>query len=83
MKCPGQDSRYWKPGAIFEVPCPGCGKAVEFFKDDVFRTCPYCGTRIHNPGMDFGCARYCPHAKECVGSLPPELEEGKTGKKDG
>ena len=25
MKCPGQDSRYWKPGAIFEEKCPECG----------------------------------------------------------
>lgn len=33
MKCPGQDSRYWKEGAIFEVDCPKCGKPVEFFKD--------------------------------------------------
>ena len=34
MKCPGQDSRYWKPGAIFEALCPECGAGVEFFKDD-------------------------------------------------
>ena len=25
MKCPGQDTRYWKPGDIFESPCPACG----------------------------------------------------------
>lgn len=34
MKCPGQDSRYWRPGAIFEAECPECGHIVEFFKDD-------------------------------------------------
>ena len=34
MKCPGQDTLYWKPGAIFEAKCPKCGKEVEFFKDD-------------------------------------------------
>jgi|GEM_PF-6526355 len=34
MKCPGQDSRYWKPGAIFGAKCPECGGEVEFFKDD-------------------------------------------------
>jgi hypothetical protein len=31
MKCPGQDSQYWKPGAIFETKCPKCGAEVEFF----------------------------------------------------
>ena len=34
MKCPGQDSQYWKPGAVFDVKCPECGNEVEFFKDD-------------------------------------------------
>jgi len=37
MKCPGQDSQYWKPGAVFEVKCPKCGTEVEFFKDDPTR----------------------------------------------
>lgn len=26
-----------------------------------------------NPKMDFGCASYCPHAEQCLGSMPPEL----------
>jgi putative nucleotidyltransferase with HDIG domain len=73
MKCPGQDSRYWKPGAIFEVQCPQCGHEVEFFKDDTARRCPKCGTRFVNPEMDFGCASYCPYAERCLGDLPPEL----------
>jgi len=73
MKCPGQDSQYWKPGAIFEARCPECGHAVEFFKDDVTRKCSHCGHRFLNPGLDFGCAAYCPHAEQCIGNLPPEL----------
>jgi HD superfamily phosphodiesterase len=73
MKCPGQDSQYWKPGAIFEVPCPECGHAVEFFKDETTRKCSHCGHRFLNPGLDFGCAAYCPHAEQCIGNLPPEL----------
>ena len=73
MKCPGQDSRYWKPGAIFEVQCPECGNEVEFFKDDTARRCPKCGHRFVNPEMDFGCASYCPYAEQCLGDLPPEL----------
>ena len=73
MKCPGQDSRYWKPGAIFEAKCPKCGNEVEFFKDDTTRTCKKCGYRFLNPGMDFGCASYCQYAEQCIGNLPPEL----------
>ena len=73
MKCPGQDSRYWKPGAIFEVRCPKCGNDVEFFKDDTTRLCKKCGHRFLNPEMDFGCASYCAYAEQCMGDLPPEL----------
>jgi len=73
MKCPGQDTLYWKPGAIFEAKCPKCGNAVEFFKDDTSRKCEKCGHRFVNPDMDFGCAAYCPYAEQCIGDLPPEL----------
>jgi len=73
MKCPGQDSRYWKPGAIFEAKCPECGNEVEFFKDDATRRCKECGHRFLNPDMDFGCASYCKFAEQCIGDLPPEL----------
>jgi HD superfamily phosphodiesterase len=73
MKCPGQDSRYWKPGAIFDETCPKCGHTVEFFKDDTARRCSHCGHRFINPKMDFGCAAYCEFAEQCIGTLPPEL----------
>jgi len=73
MKCPGQDTMYWKPGAIFEVKCPECSEEVEFFKDDTTRKCPNCGYRFINPEMDFGCAAYCQFAEQCIGDLPPEL----------
>ncbi len=73
MQCPGQDTRYWKPGAIFEATCPECGKEVEFFKDDSTRRCKSCGHKFLNPHMDFGCASYCQYAEQCLGDLPPEL----------
>ncbi len=73
MKCPGQDSQYWKPGAIFEVACPECGHQVEFFKDETTRRCSECGHRFVNPALDFGCAAYCKFAEQCIGNLPPEL----------
>ena len=28
MRCPGQDSRYWKPEAIYNVPCAKCGSLI-------------------------------------------------------
>ncbi|MFH1757762.1 MAG: HD domain-containing protein [Pseudomonadota bacterium] len=73
MRCPGQDSRYWKPGAIYEVTCPHCGSSVEFFKDESTRRCKKCGNKLVNPKMDFGCASYCKYAEQCLGELPPEV----------
>ncbi len=73
MRCPGQDSRNWQPGAIFEAECPKCGAQVEFFKDEPTRRCRNCGHKCLNPKMDFGCAAYCKHADQCLGDLPPEL----------
>ncbi len=73
MKCPGQDSRYWKAGDIFEVPCPVCDQPVEFFKDESTRRCKKCGHKLVNPRMDFGCAAYCKYAEQCLGELPAEL----------
>jgi hypothetical protein len=65
--------QFWKPGDIYEVNCPGCGRTVEFFKDDTARRCGHCGHRFANPKMDFGCAAYCPYAEQCIGDLPPEV----------
>jgi len=73
MRCPGQDSRYWKPGAIYEVSCPVCDSPVEFFKDESVRRCKKCGHKLVNPKMDFGCAAYCKFAEQCLGELPAEL----------
>jgi len=72
MKCPGQDTRYWKPDSITESKCPKCGHLVEFFKDDPKRKCDKCGHLFVNPNMDFGCAAYCEHAEQCLGTLPTE-----------
>ena len=68
--CPGQDTRYWRPGDIFDVTCGGCGVTLEFFKDEATRKCPQCGNRIKNPHLALGCAQWCEHAKECLGFDP-------------
>jgi ribosomal protein S27E len=85
LKCPGQDTRYWKKGDIFEVRCPRCGREVEFFKDDVRRRC-FCGRTIVNPRLDLACAEWCQHAEKCVDGPPEELRskkspDGAAGKK--
>jgi hypothetical protein len=66
MKCPGQDTRYWRPGDIFEVPCPQCGTMVEFCKDEPSRRCPSCRHRFVNPRLDLGCLQWCEHADDCL-----------------
>lgn len=67
MRCPGQDTQYWKPGDIFDVDCPACGSKVEFFKDEATRRCRHCGQKVLNPKMDMGCAAHCRFARECLG----------------
>ena len=74
--CPGQDTRYWRPGDIFDVTCGGCGVSLEFFKDEASRKCPQCGTRIKNPRLALGCAQWCEHAKECLGFDPKAVLPG-------
>ncbi len=73
--CPGQDTRFWKPGDIFNVKCSRCGNLVEFFKDEATRRCPKCGKRIVNPKLSLGCAKWCAHAKECLGFDPKEIDK--------
>jgi len=70
MRCPGQDPRYWTEDRVFEVPCPECGAAVEFFKDEPSGRCRKCGHRFRNPGVDFGCAEWCSLAEQCLGFVP-------------
>lgn len=75
-KCPGQDTRYWKPGDIYESTCPKCGQPVEFFKDEIRRKCRKCGHLFLNPKLDLGCAKWCQYAEQCVGALgKDELKE--------
>ncbi len=75
MKCPGQDMRNWKPGDIFDVECPQCGNAVEFFKDEGTRRCGQCGNKVVNPRMDPGCAGHCEFAAQCLGDARPHDAE--------
>jgi len=68
-KCPGQDSRFWKPDDVYEYPCVYCGAKIEFFKDDLRRRCPECGKYVVNPKNDLGCAEWCKFGPECLGQV--------------
>ncbi|MBI5445355.1 MAG: hypothetical protein HY900_29600 [Deltaproteobacteria bacterium] len=66
-KCPGQDTQQWGFDAIFDVECPKCHTALEFFRDEVKHRCKRCGEVVFNDRMDLGCAKWCPSAASCVG----------------
>jgi putative nucleotidyltransferase with HDIG domain len=73
MRCPGQDTRFWKSEDIFEIQCPKCERKVEFFRDEVRRRCR-CGHEMINPKIDLGCAAWCPYAEQCVGTVPEDVK---------
>ena len=75
-RCPGQDMRYWKPQDVFDVRCPECGTELEFFKDEPFRHCSGCRTKVQNPRIDMGCAEWCSFSEACFGDTPGETDSG-------
>jgi ribosomal protein S27E len=79
VMCPGQDTAFWRPGDIYEVPCSDCGHDVEFFKDDATRRCTACGKLVRNPKLNLGCAQWCEHAVECLGYDPKEIMAAAEG----
>ena len=80
IKCPGQDTRHWKPGDIFTTECPKCGADIEFFKDDTRRRCAWCGHLFYNPKIELGCAEWCQYAEKCVPELVKEKQAMQTFK---
>lgn len=47
------------------VPCPDCGRLVEFFTDEAKRRCR-CGHLLLRESLP-QCADWCPAAAECLG----------------
>ena len=74
-RCPGMDPSNWTFNDIKERPCPHCGTAIEFWKDDVKRKCPNCGKESFNPSLDNTCLSWCDKAAECIDSM--DIEEWK------
>jgi len=70
MRCPGQDRRYWKGDAVYQIACPRCGSAVEFFRDETRGRCGKCGHAFRNPKIALDCADWCGYAEQCLGVAP-------------
>jgi|GEM_PF-21231 len=68
-KCPGQDTRYWKPEDIQEAKCPGCGEPMEFWKTDIRVRCQKCQRVASNPSFNLSCAAWCSFATQCLGDV--------------
>ena len=58
-ECTGNNTWEWGFDAVFELECPGCGRMVEFFKDDITRNCAGCRKTVVNTRNGFGCGQWC------------------------
>jgi hypothetical protein len=62
-KCPGRLAPRELDSVI--VPCPSCGRLVEFFTDEPKRRCR-CGKLLLRQSLP-QCADWCPAAPRCLG----------------
>ncbi len=62
-KCPGRMTPRNLDSVL--VPCPDCGRKVEFFTDEVKRECR-CGRVLLRETLP-QCAEWCPAADRCLG----------------
>lgn len=62
-KCPGKIANRNLDSVI--VPCPSCGRLVEFFTDEPKRRCR-CGKLLLRESLP-RCADWCPAAAQCLG----------------
>ena len=63
QKCPGKQSLKNLDSVV--VPCPDCGRLVEFFTDEAKRNCR-CGRVLLREALP-QCAEWCMAAAECLG----------------
>lgn len=53
-RCPSTEAHSGGPGEVFEVECPVCRAAIEFFEKDGKRQCPSCKKWCMNPRLSEG-----------------------------
>ena len=72
-RCPGQDLGLKKPEEVISyAPCPKCSYELEFWFDDLQRTCPKC-KHVAKKDLaqilkDYKCAIWCKEAELCIGT---------------
>lgn len=76
-KCTGGNTEEWGFDAIFDVMCPECGHPVEFFKDEIDRTCPACKSRVFNDRKDYGCNLWCSSSSSHNRNICPKFRRSK------
>ena len=64
-RCPGMQSLRILDSVV--VPCPDCGRLVEFFTDEPKRRCR-CGRVLLRETLP-QCAEWCDSAAECLGNV--------------
>jgi hypothetical protein len=62
-RCPGKQSLRNLESVV--VPCPDCGRLVEFFTDEAKRRCR-CGHVLLREALP-KCAEWCVAAQQCLG----------------
>lgn len=67
-RCPGMDPAFFKPQDIGPQKCIKCNTDLEFWKDDIFLTCPVCDTRNTNALIQNTCLSWCKEAASCLGN---------------
>ena len=63
QKCPGRMATRNLDSVL--VPCPECGRIIEFFTDEPKRRCR-CGKLLLRESLP-RCADWCPAAAQCLG----------------
>jgi len=76
-RCSGNNSEEWSFEAIFEKACPNRGMMVEFFKDEIRRTCPACRKNVFNDRKDQGCGQWCSSSSEHMRNFCPKFSRSK------
>lgn len=76
-RCSGNNTEEWGFDSIFEQICPECRIAVEFFKDEIKRTCPNCRTPVVNERKDKGCGQWCSSSSEHTRNFCPKFIRSK------
>ena len=76
-KCCGNNWEEWGAEAIFDLECPHCGQMVEFFKDEITRTCPSCKQTVKNRSNDYGCGQWCSRDSSHRRNICPKFKRSK------